>query len=46
MEVPFIFRDRQFSSSKLNWTEYYLFAKQLWVFWLFKKRFSGRQKVG
>lgn len=46
MEVPFIFRDRQFSSSKLNWTEYYLFAKQLWVFWLFKKRFSGRQKMG
>jgi len=46
MEVPFIFRNRQFSSSKLNWTEYYLFAKQLWLFWLFKKRFSGRQKVG
>lgn len=40
MEVPFIFRNRQFSSSKLNWTEYYLFAKQLVLFWLFKKRFS------
>ncbi|MBT3604822.1 MAG: polyprenol monophosphomannose synthase [Candidatus Latescibacteria bacterium] len=44
MEVPFIFRNRQFSSSKLNWTEYYLFAKQLLLFWLFKKRFSGHSK--
>lgn len=42
MEVPFIFRNRQFSSSKLNWTEYYLFAKQLLLFWLFKARFSKR----
>jgi len=40
-EVPFIFRDRQFSSSKLNWKEYYLFSKQLLTFWLFKVR-KGR----
>ena len=38
MEVPFVFRNREFSSSKLNWTEYYLFAKQLLTFWLFKQR--------
>lgn len=44
MEVPFIFRNRQFSSSKLNWTEYYLFAKQLILFWFLKKRFTGRKK--
>lgn len=42
MEVPFIFRNRQFSSSKLNWTEYYLFAKQLLLFGVFKKRFTKR----
>jgi dolichol-phosphate mannosyltransferase len=40
MEVPFVFRNRQFSSSKLNWTEYYLFAKQLLTFWFLKKRGS------
>jgi dolichol-phosphate mannosyltransferase len=40
MEIPFVFRNRQFSSSKLNWTEYYLFAKQLLTFWLLKKRRS------
>ena len=34
LEVPFVFRNRQFSSSKLNVTEYYLFAKQLFIFWL------------
>lgn len=31
-EVPFIFRNREFSSSKLNMKEYYLFLKQLYVF--------------
>jgi len=41
MEVPFVFRNRQFSSSKLNWTEYYLFAKQLLVFALLKRRFRA-----
>lgn len=43
-EVPFIFRNREFSSSKLNWTEYYLFAKQLLTFWLFKQRFRSSGK--
>ncbi len=31
-EIPFVFRNRQFSSSKLNLLEYYLFAKQLYIF--------------
>ena len=31
-ETPFIFRNREFSSSKLNVKEYYLFLKQLYVF--------------
>lgn len=43
-EVPFVFRNRQFSSSKLNWTEYYLFAKQLLTFWLLKKRFQAHRR--
>ena len=37
-EVPFVFRNRQFSSSKLNMKEYYLFSKQLLVFSLHKLR--------
>lgn len=37
-EIPFIFRNRQFSSSKLNFLEYYLFAKQLYVFGIQKFR--------
>ena len=37
-EIPFIFRNRQFSSSKLNFLEYYLFAKQLYVFGIQKLR--------
>ncbi len=32
MSVPFVFRNRQFSRSKLNWEEHLLFAKQLAVF--------------
>ncbi len=32
LEVPFVFRDRQFSSSKLNPKEYYLFMKQIVLF--------------
>ena len=31
-EIPFVFRNREFSSSKLNIKEYYLFLKQLYVF--------------
>jgi dolichol-phosphate mannosyltransferase len=30
--IPFIFRNRQFSSSKLNWKEHVLFLKQILVF--------------
>ena len=37
-EIPFIFRNRQFSSSKLNILEYYLFAKQLYIFSIKKLR--------
>lgn len=37
-EVPFIFRNREFSSSKLNAKEYYLFLKQLYVFSILKLR--------
>jgi len=36
-EIPFTFRNREYSTSKLNFEEYYLFAKQLLVFWLYKK---------
>jgi len=36
LSIPFIFRNRQFSRSKLNWREHLLFAKQI----LF---FSGRK---
>ena len=37
-EIPFVFRNRQFSSSKLNLLEYYLFAKQLYIFSIRKLR--------
>lgn len=37
-EIPFVFRNRQFSTSKLNVLEYYLFAKQLAVFSIRKLR--------
>lgn len=36
MSVPFIFRNRQFSQSKLNAKEYVLFAKQLLYFTAYK----------
>ncbi len=32
VEVPYVFRNRQYSTSKLNLNEYYLFSKQLLVF--------------
>ena len=38
IEIPFTFRNREFSTSKLNFEEYYLFAKQLMVFWMYKRR--------
>jgi len=43
MEVPFVFRNRQYSSSKLNWTEYYLFAKQLLTFWFLQRKSAKKQ---
>ena len=38
LEVPFVFRHRQYSSSKLNWMEYYLFAKQLLTFCFLRRK--------
>lgn len=37
-ELPYVFRNRQFSSSKLNMKEYILFTKQLITFWLYKTK--------
>ena len=42
LEVPFVFRSRQFSSSKLNVKEYYLFSKQLLLFSLRKSHRDKR----
>ena len=44
IEVPFVFRNRQYSSSKLNWTEYYLFMKQLLTFYFFRKKGNALKK--
>ena len=44
MEVPFVFRNRQYSSSKLNWTEYYLFMKQLLTFYFLRKKGNANNK--
>ncbi|MBT5875687.1 MAG: polyprenol monophosphomannose synthase [Candidatus Latescibacteria bacterium] len=38
VEIPFTFRNREYSTSKLNFEEYYLFAKQLLVFWAQSRR--------
>lgn len=38
MSVPFTFRNRQFSRSKLDWHEHLLFAKQLLVFGWYRLR--------
>ncbi|MEE2710094.1 MAG: polyprenol monophosphomannose synthase [Gemmatimonadota bacterium] len=38
VEIPFTFRNREFSTSKLNFKEYYLFVKQLLLFWMYKKK--------
>lgn len=40
--VPFVFRNRQFSRSKLNWEEHMLFAKQIVIFTL--RRLAGRSR--
>ena len=42
VSIPYIFRNRQFSSSKLNWQEYLLFAKQLLYFGLRKAAGGAR----
>ena len=44
IEVPFVFRNRQYSSSKLNWTEYYLFTKQLLTFYFLQKKTNADNK--
>ncbi|MEW6750943.1 MAG: polyprenol monophosphomannose synthase [Candidatus Latescibacterota bacterium] len=36
--IPFVFRNRQFSRSKLNWHEHLLFAKQVLVFGWYRLR--------
>ena len=41
MSVPFVFRNRQFSSSKLNWREHLLFLKQILFFSL--RKLAGRK---
>lgn len=38
IEVPYVFRNRQYSTSKLNLKEYYLFSKQLLVFSLTRSK--------
>jgi dolichol-phosphate mannosyltransferase len=45
VEIPFIFRNREYSSSKLNFKEYRLFAKQLIVFAL-RPRSRRRRDAG
>jgi len=42
MSVPFVFRNRQFSSSKLNLREHLLFAKQLLYFTCYRLFRRGR----
>ena len=44
VSIPYIFRNRQFSSSKLNWQEYLLFAMQLLFFGL-RKATGGSRPV-
>lgn len=39
--TPFVFRNRQFSDSKLNWREHALFLKQIFLFGL--RRLAGRR---
>ena len=39
--IPFVFRNRQFSASKLNWREHVLFARQILLFGL--RRLAGRR---
>ena len=39
--IPFVFRNRQFSASKLDWREYLLFARQVLVFGV--RRLDGRR---
>lgn len=34
--VPFVFRNRQYSSSKLNWREHLLFLKQILIFSMYR----------
>ncbi len=38
LSIPFVFRNRQFSQSKLNWREHMLFLKQILLFSLTRSR--------
>ena len=44
LSVPFIFRNRQFSRSKLNWREHILFAKQILLF-SFRKLLGRKEQT-
>ncbi len=44
LSIPFIFRNRQFSRSKLNWREHILFAKQILLFSCRKLLGRGKRK--
>ena len=46
IEVPYVFRNRQYSTSKLNLKEYYLFSKQLLVFFLTRSKGSAAGSGG
>ena len=43
LSIPFVFRNRQFSRSKLNWHEHVLFAKQILSFSLRRLVAPGRR---
>lgn len=44
--IPYVFRNRQFSHSKLNWREHLLFAKQILVFAARRLGSGGRRGGG
>jgi dolichol-phosphate mannosyltransferase len=46
LEVPYVFRNRQHSTSKLNFREYYLFSKQLLVFSMRKSKNKATGSLG
>jgi dolichol-phosphate mannosyltransferase len=47
LEIPYVFRNREFSTSKLNLGEYYLFMKQILIFSVLKakKKFASPEQT-